>query len=314
MDNFERTKFISRISKLYYLEGLTQQQIANKLNISRTKVSRYLDRARKENIVEIKINSPKEDFSNLEYEIEEKFKIKECNIVNSSENDEDMLEETAGGLNNLLERILKDESYMGIGWGSSLRSIANYIKVSGKSEVKVIPMIGGLGKIGTGVHTNSVAKTIADGLGGISYMIHSPAVLDSKEAREMVEKDSSTRDIIELADKIDTALVGLSDIGPGSTLINTGDFDMEEFSYLKGLGVVGDVNLIFIDETGRHVPSKIDGRVVRVPVEKLKKIRNIIGVAFGKQKVKTILGALNGNIINILFTDEDTAKIIIGQG
>ncbi len=314
MDNFERTKFISRISKLYYLEGLTQQQIANKLNISRTKVSRYLDRARKENIVEIKINSPKEDFSNLEYEIEEKFKIKECNIVHSSENDEDMLEEMAGGLNNLLERILKDESYMGIGWGSSLRSIANYIKVSGKSEVKVIPMIGGLGKIGTGVHTNSVAKTIADGLGGISYMIHSPAVLDSKEAREMVEKDSSTRDIIELADKIDTALVGLSDIGPGSTLINTGDFDMEEFSYLKGLGVVGDVNLIFIDETGRHVPSKIDGRVVRVPVEKLKKIRNIIGVAFGKQKVKTILGALNGNIINILFTDEDTAKIIIGQG
>ncbi len=314
MDNFERTKFISRISKLYYLEGLTQQQIANKLNISMTKVSRYLDRARKENIVEIKINSPKEDFSNLEYEIEEKFKIKECNIVHSSENDEDMLEEMAGGLNNLLERILKDESYMGIGWGSSLRSIANYIKVSGKSEVKVIPMIGGLGKIGTGVHTNSVAKTIADGLGGISYMIHSPAVLDSKEAREMVEKDSSTRDIIELADKIDTALVGLSDIGPGSTLINTGDFDMEEFSYLKGLGVVGDVNLIFIDETGRHVPSKIDGRVVRVPVEKLKKIRNIIGVAFGKQKVKTILGALNGNIINILFTDEDTAKIIIGQG
>ncbi len=314
MDNFERTKFISRISKLYYLEGLTQQQIANKLNISRTKVSRYLDRARKENIVEIKINSPKEDFSNLEYEIEKKFKIKECNIVHSSENDEDMLEEMAGGLNNLLERILKDESYMGIGWGSSLRSIANYIKVSGKSEVKVIPMIGGLGKIGTGVHTNSVAKTIADGLGGISYMIHSPAVLDSKEAREMVEKDSSTRDIIELADKIDTALVGLSDIGPGSTLINTGDFDMEEFSYLKGLGVVGDVNLIFIDETGRHVPSKIDGRVVRVPVEKLKKIRNIIGVAFGKQKVKTILGALNGNIINILFTDEDTAKIIIGQG
>ncbi len=314
MDNFERTKFISRISKLYYLEGLTQQQIANKLNISRTKVSRYLDRARKENIVEIKINSPKEDFSNLEYEIEEKFKIKECNIVHSSENDEDMLEEMAGGLNNLLERILKDESYIGIGWGSSLRSIANYIKVSGKSEVKVIPMIGGLGKIGTGVHTNSVAKTIADGLGGISYMIHSPAVLDSKEAREMVEKDSSTRDIIELADKIDTALVGLSDIGPGSTLINTGDFDMEEFSYLKGLGVVGDVNLIFIDENGRHVPSKIDGRVVRVPVEKLKKIRNIIGVAFGKQKVKTILGALNGNIINILFTDEDTAKIIIGQG
>ena len=314
MDSLERTKFLSKISRLYYQEGLTQQQIANKLNISRTKVSRYLDRARKENIVQIKVSSPEEDFSNLEYEIEERFKIKECNIVHSSENGEDILQAMAGGINNLLERILKDNSHVGIGWGSSLRSIANYINVSGKSAVKVIPMIGGLGKTGTGVHTNSVAKTIADGLGGISYMIHSPAVLDSREAREMVESDSSTKDIIELADRIDTALVGLSDIGPGSTLINTGDFKLEEFNYLKSLGVVGDVNLIFINENGQHVPSKIDGRIVRVPVEKLRKIRNIIGVAFGKQKIKTILGALNGNIINILFTDEDTAKMIIEQG
>ncbi len=217
----------------------------------------------------------------------------------------------ASGLNNLLERILEDGSYIGIGWGSSLSSIAKYIKVSGKSTVKVIPMIGGLGKIGTGVHTNSVAKTIADGLGGISYMIHSPAVLDSKKAREIVENDSSTKEIIKLADKIDTAIVGLSDIGHESTLINTGNFSVEEFNYLEGLGVVGDINLIFIDENGQHVKNKIDERIVRVQVDKLKKIKNVIGVAFGKRKIKTILGALKGNIINIYFTDEETARIII---
>ena len=311
MDYLEKTKFLSKVSKLYYLKGLTQQDIANKLNISRTKVSRYLERARSENIVEIKVNSPEEDFSNLEYEIEERFKIKECHIVHSSENEEDVPRALASGLNNLIERILKDASYIGIGWGNSLRSIADHIDVSGKAKIKVIPMIGGLGKIGTGVHTNSVAKTIADGLGGISYLIHSSAVLDSKKAKEIVENDSSIKEIIMLADKIDTALVGLSDIGPGSTLINTGDFNLEEFDYLKGLGVVGDVNLIFIDEQGRHVQNKIDERIVRVPIEKLKKIKNVIGVAFGKRKIKTILGAMNGNIINILFTDEETAKLLI---
>lgn len=311
MDSIEKSKFLSKISKLYYLKGLTQQEIADKLNISRTKVSRYLDKARNENIVEIKVNSPEEDFSNLEYEIEEKFKIKECRIVHSSENEEDVTRALANGLNNTFERLLEDGSYIGIGWGNSLSSIADYIDINGKSEIKVIPMIGGLGKIGTGVHTNSVAKTIADGLGGISYLIHSSAVLDSKKAREIVENDSSIKEIIKLADKIDTAIVGLSDIGPESTLINTGDFSLEEFNYLKELGVVGDVNLIFIDEQGQHVQSKIDGRIVRVPIEKLKKIKNVIGVAFGKRKIKTILGALNGNLINILFTDEETAKLII---
>ncbi|MFZ3085477.1 MAG: sugar-binding domain-containing protein, partial [Candidatus Hydromicrobium sp.] len=188
------------------------------------------------------------------------------------------------------------------------------IYVSGKSDIKVVPIIGGLGKIGTGVHTNSIAKNIADRLGSISYMIHSPAVLDSKEIKEIVENDSNTREVIELSKKIETALVGLGDIGPDSTLIKTGSFSLEEFKYLDSLGVVGDVNLIFINENGKHVPNRIDERIVRISPDRLKKVKNVIGVAFGRRKLKVILGALRGGLINILFTDEETAENIINSG
>jgi len=292
------------------MENLTQQEVAERLNISRTKVSRYLDRAKKEKIVEIKINLPEEDYSNLENEIEKKFDMKECIIVPTYENKEETLKAMAAPLNDLFERILASGSYMGIGWGSSLKGISDYINVSGKSDIKVVPIIGGLGKIGTGIHTNSVAKSIADRLGGISYVMHSPAILDTKEIKEIVENDSNTREIIKLAEKIDTAMVGLSDIGPDSTLIKTGSFSMEEFKYLESLGVVGDVNLIFIDENGRPVLNKIDERIVRISPERLKKVKNVIGVAFGRRKSKVILGALRGGFINILFTDEKTAENI----
>lgn len=314
MNNIERKKFLSKIARLYYSERLTQQEIAGRLNISRTKVSRYLDEARKDKIVEIKINLPEEDYSNLEYRIEKSFKIKECIVVPTFENNEEILKMMAGPLNNLFERILAGGSYLGIGWGSSLKGISDYINVSGKSDIKVVPIIGGLGKIGTGVHTNSVAKNIADRLGSISYMMHSPAVLDSKEIREIVENDSNTREIIKLYEKIDTALVGLSDIGPDSTLIKTGSFSLEEFKYLDSLGVVGDVNLIFINENGKHVPNRIDERIVRISPDRLKKVKNVIGVAFGRRKLKVILGALRGSLINILFTDEETAENIINSG
>ena len=313
MNSIERKKFLSRVARLYYLEGLTQQKIADRLNISRTKVSRYLDEARKDKIVEIKINLPEEDYSRLEYKIEKKFKIKECIIVPASGSKEEILKMMAGPLNNLFERILKNGSYLGIGWGSSLKGISDYINVRGKSDIKVVPIIGGLGKIGTGVHTNSVAKNIADRLGSISYMIHSPAVLDSKEIREIVENDSNTREIIKLYEKIDTALVGLSDIGPDSTLIKTGSFSLEEFKYLDSLGVVGDVNLIFINENGKHVSNKIDERIVRISPDRFKKVKNVVGVAFGRRKLKVILGALRGGLINILLTDEGTAENIINS-
>ena len=38
MNELERKRFLAKIARPYYLEGLTQQNIANKLNISRTKV------------------------------------------------------------------------------------------------------------------------------------------------------------------------------------------------------------------------------------------------------------------------------------
>jgi len=133
------------------------------------------------------------------------------------------------------------------------------------------------------VHTNSVAKNIADRLGSISYMMHSPAVLDSKEIREIVENDSNTREIIKLSEKIDTALVGLSDIGADSTLIKTGSFSLDEFKYLDSLGIVGDVNLIFIDENEVDVENWKElclKRINKTMIIKLRQgylVKNVLG-------------------------------------
>jgi DNA-binding transcriptional regulator LsrR (DeoR family) len=310
--NIEEEKFIIKISRLYYIEGLTQQNIADKLKISRTKVSRYLTRAKESGIVEIAINHPPEDFSKMEYEIEKKYRIRECIIVDTLENDEEIIRSMGVRVNSLLERLLDDGSYIGIGWGYSLRELSKHINIINKSDIKVVPMIGGLGRTGTGVHTNSVAKRIADGVGGTSYMIHSPAVMDSSEAKQMMEKDSNVREIMNMSKKIDTALIGLSDLSNESTLIKTGSFSKDDFRYLRSLKVVGDVNLVFIDREGRHVTNDIDERIVRVPLERLKKIKNVISVAFGKRKLEVITAALRGNIINILLTDKDTAKYISG--
>ena len=314
MSKEEKNKLLSKISRLYYIGNLTQQEIADKLNISRTKVSRYLDKAREEKIVEIKINSPCENYEELEYVIEKRYKINECIVVPTYENREEILKEIAKELGNIFERILNDGDYLGIGWGTSLKSVADYLDIDRKTHIKVVPIIGGLGKVGTGIHTNSVARAVADKLGGISYMIHCPAVMDSKEAKEIIENDSNTKEIIEMSDKINVAMVGMGDISPESTLVKTGNFSIEEFDYLSSLGVAGGINLTFINEDGEHVISKMDDRIIRISTDKIKKIKNVIGVGFGDRKVKVIIGALRGKFINILLTDEKTAKKIIVEG
>jgi DNA-binding transcriptional regulator LsrR (DeoR family) len=313
MDKSEKIQLITKIARFYYIENLIQQEIANKLNISRTKVSRYLAKARKLDIVDIKINSPKEDFSELEYEIEKKYIIKECIIVPSSDNDREIFREMGIALGGLLERILNDGDYIGIGWGSTLKYVVDYINLDKKINVKVVPMIGGLGKVGKGFHTNSVARALADKLGGIGYIINSPAVLDSEESKRVIENDSNSREILEMSKFFKVAIVGMSDIGIESTLIKSGNFTLEDFNYLKNLGVVGDLNLIFINSNGEPVENEINKRILMLNLDRIKKVGNVIGIGFGNRKLSTILGALRGKIINILISDKNTILNILKE-
>ena len=114
---------------------MTQQEIAEKLNISRTKVSRYLTKARKEKVIEIRINSPRERFEELERAIEKKFGIKECLLVCSSEDIRETYKQMAFSLAGLLERFLKDGDFLGVGWGTTLKSVAGCIKPGKKVDV-----------------------------------------------------------------------------------------------------------------------------------------------------------------------------------
>jgi len=310
--DIEKKKILTKISRLYYLDDLSQQEIADRIGISRSKVSRALKMARNEKIVEIKINSIWERYENIETEIEKRFKLKQCKVVSSNSNDSDTYKQLAREMGSILERILENNFYLGIGWGLTLRTIADHLEIKKKRDINVVPMIGGLGKVGTGVHTNAVAKTIADKFGGVSYVIHSPAVLDSPEIKEAIERDSNTSEVLKLSDKIDVALLGISDIGQDSTLIKTGDFSMSDFDYLESLGAVGDLNLIFIDKKGKEVKSKLDGRIVRSSIEKVRHIKNVIVAGFGKRKVEVLLAALEGGFIDILLTDEKTALRLIG--
>ena len=64
------------IAKLYYIDGLTQNEIAVKVHIHRSQISRMLKEARKLGLVKITVNSGLEDFSDLQNFLIKKFKLK----------------------------------------------------------------------------------------------------------------------------------------------------------------------------------------------------------------------------------------------
>ena len=313
MNGLVMERLLPKIAHLYYLEDMSQEKIAEKFNINRVRVSRYLKKAREMNIVEIKVNYSKESYQELERRIEKRYGLKECIVIPAHDNDQGIVQELAASLSNVLQRIIRNGDSIGVNWGLTLKEVIAFMDTPKQIDVKVVPMCGGLGRIERGIHTNSIAKSLADVYGGISYVINAPAILDSKKTKEVLLEDSNTKEIFELLKGLKCAVFSFSDLGPESSYVKYGLISGEEIDYLRSRGIVGDVNLDFLDREGVHVPNRIYDRVIALPISEIVKIHNVVGIAYGLRKAEIAKAVLHGNIFDILIIDLKLAEAIVAD-
>ncbi len=72
----------------------------------------------------------------------------------------------------------------------------------------------------------------------------------------------------------------------------------------------GDVLNHFMDKDGNLIQTEIEDRVISTDLDKLRQLKNVVGVAGGKDKVAAT-AVLNGGYLNVLITDSDTAAELL---
>ena len=160
MTLFEQ-KFITKIAQEYYRKGKTQEEIALKFRISRSKVSRLISKARECGMVTFTIKDMNEDIYALENEIENLFGLQEVIIVPSNINSQQTLRAVANGAGLFLDRVLRNGDILGVSWGSTLREMVNLLQPTRKINIRVVPLVGGVGQTMTAVsYTHLTLPTI----------------------------------------------------------------------------------------------------------------------------------------------------------
>ena len=135
-----------QVARLYYEHDLTQQQIAARLNITRQKVSRLLIQGREDGIVKIIINDPTPSDPDLEVALIKTFRLKKVVLTEGAGLDQSGLRHTIGiAASDYLQKILKDDDCIGIGWGRTLFSVVSNLQKNNELRINVVPMIGGAG-------------------------------------------------------------------------------------------------------------------------------------------------------------------------
>lgn len=305
-------RLLIKIAHMYYDENKTQQEIADKLGISRPSVSRLLQKAREEGVVEIKINY-EGSFAKLEDILEKRFGLKEA-IVTPYDEGERLKKHLAEAAADFLLRTIREKNLVGVSWGTTLAYVPEYIKNAPKMDVTFIPLVGGVGQTRMDLHSNQIVMNLAKCFSGKWQLLHAPALVESVEVKNTLLSDRNIKKVLEMAEKVDIALIGIgSPFAPNSTMLETGYFSERELEILRQAGACGDMCSRFFDEDGNPCCPEVNDRVIAITLEGIKKIPLVVGIAGGEEKQRAILAALKGRYLDVLITDEKTAYSLVAE-
>jgi DNA-binding transcriptional regulator LsrR (DeoR family) len=312
MLSWEERRRLVKVASFYYREGFTQEQIAKKIGVSRPFISKQLQKAKDYGIVEVFIKDETVHTVELEGLIEERYGLKDVVVVPIVDQYSDMRKKVIGQVAaNYIIKNLKDVKSIGIGWGSTLAEIVKEYPYENREDVKIIPLVGGMGTQQVDIHANQLAYELAKKMNGSCSYLYAPAIIDSEELKNRLVEMQDVKSVLEDARKVDLALVGIGNPYKESTLEKIGYLKQVDIEDLRKCGAIGDIISRFLDYNGQPINHPINEKVIGITLEELKKIQIVIGVVEGRNKLESIRGALRGNYLDILIIDEASASELL---
>jgi DNA-binding transcriptional regulator LsrR (DeoR family) len=312
MNNRPDVRLITQVARLYYEERLTQTDIAGKLGMSQVSVCRFLKKAEDYNIVRTTVISPAGAFLDLEVLLERKFGLQQVLIAEASrDSEEPVLTAIGAAAAHFLETTVKSGEVIGISsWSASLLSMVEHLHPVWKiQKCKVVQMLGGFDSPSAEKHANHLTTGLATLVQGEPHFLPAPGIVGSASSVKILANDPYVRETMELFDRITLALIGIGSVEPSALVASSGNaYSTEELETIREKGGVGNICLRFYDARGMSIQEPLGDRVIGMDLERLRNVSRLVGIAGGKQKFQAILGALRGGWINILITDQYTAK------
>lgn len=306
---------LARVAHLYYEEELTQQAIAERVSLSRVKVHRLLKEARENSVVSISIEWPLRRRASIEAAMATRFGLIECVIVERDSTDGFSARGLVGAVGaRFLEGILAPDQTLAVCLGTTTRAVIDAMRPSEVSGLRVAQAIGSLPVPNPENDSGTLARRLAEKLGGVVTFLRAPPLADSPAAAATISDQRDIHSSLEHARSADVALVGIGSLKlESATMHQSGAISASELAEAKALGAVGDIAWRLLDSTGTLVDCVLNERVIGVSLDDLRKIPMTIAAAVGSTKVAPIIAALSSGAVDVLCTDVPTAEAVLSS-
>ena len=301
--DIEEIEQITRAAWHYYNDGLTQNQIADMLGVSRIKISRLLEKGRQTGLIELRINSPYAGCLTLQQELISAFDLVDARVVPDT-SDLAVVPRIGRAAASFLVQKLEKNDLLAIGWGETTTTALRYTApVFPQSNIALVSLTGGVSAY--------IGTTGLFGPQNNAHLIPTPLRVSSVELAEMLRREPYVSHVLDMAATARMALIGVGAVSQSATLVRYGYCSGSEIDLFKRRGAVGDILGYFYNAEGEIIDLDLHKHVVAVRPDELRKIPNLAAAAAGPHKVEAILGLLRGRLANILVTDQATATELL---
>jgi deoxyribonucleoside regulator len=305
---------LAQIAVWYYEDGLSQQEIGERIGKSRSMVSRLLNEVRDNNLVEIRVNYPLARSKALERQLIDTFGLEDAYILaNPPRGEAKLTARMVGRLGALcLQRKLKDGIRVGLAWSRTIQHLVTQFPHTELRDGTVIQLSGSLSLENPSFDGPELVRQLATKLGADYRYFPAPLIVRDPSVRKALVEETSLSDTMTVARSVDLALVGIGCIQEDdSTLRNSRLLSDSTIADLMEAGAVGDIMAQQIASDGSLIDIPFNHQIVGLSLPDLLNVPTVIAVVSGTGKAAGVAAALEGRWVTTLVTDSATAEAVV---
>ena len=299
-----------RAAWIYYVEGRTQNEVAQRLGLNRVAVTRLLSEARRRGEVSVRITSEIGPLVELERALEERLDLRRAVVAPWSEPATDPLPAIAAAAGRFVDTLLRPGVTVGVGWGRTLHAMLRHLESRPVRDMRVVSLLGGISEARR-FNPADFAWQFAEMFDAEGYLVPAPALVDSPATRHALLERCGLDQVFQAAEASDVALISCGSVSSLTTSYRLGHLTEAERGSLREAGAVGDVLYNFVGADGTVLDHSINRRVVSMNPERLRRIEERVLLSGGPDKAAIMPAAIRCVRPTSLVTDEHTARRLL---
>ncbi len=225
----ESEAFATEVCWHYYVNGMTQGEIAKLLDTTRLRVNQAIQRAKSLGMVKVRIESPFVARIELQDRLRQELGLKRVIAAPARRDEYDYHGAVGAALATVIADRLRAKAWrkIGVSWGMTLEAAIQKLPQLAHPELEIVAMLGGTMQ-GASFNSFSIASGFAAQLGASYSLLAAPIFLSEGVDRDLFLYQEIFADHFRKFETLDAAILTASDVSPRSYLVANGL--PEEFS------------------------------------------------------------------------------------